>query len=173
MKKILWTKILGLSKDFLNQQGEDVDIIYIERKKKSKPKQKKNVRFFSIKKSKEQKTKEESISDTEQGQLVVDIYENEKDELVIESTIAGVKSKDIDITIEPDLIVIRGKRKQSRKIKTRKYYYQECFWGGFSRTIVLPYAIKVDQVNAGLKNGILTIILPKEHERDVSVQSKK
>ena len=104
---------------------------------------------------------------------MVDIYENEKDELVIESTIAGVKSKDIDITIEPDLIVIRGKRKQSRKIKTRKYYYQECFWGGFSRTIVLPYAIKVDQVNAGLKNGIFTIILPKEHERDVSVQSKK
>ena len=125
-----------------------------------------------MREKKEEVGQEEWMSDTSQGQLVVDIYE--KDEaLIIESTIAGVKAQDIDITIEPDLIVIRGERKKSKRVENRRYYYQECFWGKFSRTLVLPFPIKPDQVKANFRNGMLIISLPKAEEKSKQVQIKE
>ncbi|OQX70918.1 hypothetical protein B6D52_03095 [Candidatus Parcubacteria bacterium 4484_255] len=101
-----------------------------------------------------------------QGQLSVDIYE-ESDCLIIESMIAGVQAKDIDIITEPDLIVIRGSRSRvGEGNKEINYYCQECFWGKFSRTLILPCPIKPSKVRANFKNGILKIILPKAEEVD-------
>lgn len=171
MPKLFWTKISSLATTVLEKQGEEVSVFY-EEKKQTKKKQK-DKRFFSRKKRKEI-PQEEWLPDHSQGQLVVDIYEDEKNNnLVIESTIAGIKSKDIDITVEPDLIIIRGQREKKDKSESRRYYYQECFWGKFSRTLVLPCRILPDAVKANIRSGILTIILPRAQQEDGNVEIKE
>ncbi len=94
------------------------------------------------------------------GQLAVDVFQT-KDDIIIKSTIAGVKTEDIDIAINNDMITIRGKREQEHEIVEDDFFYQECYWGGFSRSIILPVDVKSDRAKASMKNGVLTIILPK------------
>ncbi len=98
--------------------------------------------------------------DEEEGELAIDLYET-KDELVLQTAIAGVKSSDLDISITNDMITIKGKRERSEGKNIEKIYYNECFWGPFSRALVLPKEIEVDKAKAVLKNGLLTIKLPK------------
>jgi HSP20 family protein len=106
------------------------------------------------------------------GQLAIDVFQN-KDSLIIKSTIAGVKPEDIDVAIESEMITIRGMRKMEETIKEDDYFYQECYWGNFSRSIVLPMEIKPDDAEATLKNGVLTIILPKAKKtKSVAVKVK-
>jgi HSP20 family protein len=112
-------------------------------------------------------------SEPEDGQLSVDVYQT-KDSVVIKSTIAGVKPEDVDISIENDVITIRGERKQESEVKDDDYFYQECYWGSFSRSIVLPVEVKSDETNASLKNGVLTVVLPKEKKsKSVAVKVKE
>jgi HSP20 family protein len=59
------------------------------------------------------------------------------------------------------MVTIRGNRKKDEEVKTEDYYYQECYWGPFSRSVILPVDIEADKADASLKNGILTIRLPK------------
>jgi HSP20 family protein len=59
------------------------------------------------------------------------------------------------------MVTIRGSRENSQEVAEENYYYQECFWGSFSRSVILPCDIKIDQVEASMKNGILTIKMPK------------
>jgi HSP20 family protein len=99
-------------------------------------------------------------SDDSEGQLTIDVYQTESD-IVIKSTIAGVKPEDLDVSINNDMITIRGERKQDEQITSENYYYQECYWGGFSRSVILPIDIVPDKVEASMKNGILTIRMPK------------
>ncbi len=101
--------------------------------------------------------------DFEEGQLSLDVYETPK-EIVVRSTIAGVDAKNLDIYINNDMLTIRGHRKEEEKIKNKKYLYQECYWGSFSRSIILPVEVKIEKIEAQLENGILTIILPKAKE---------
>ena len=96
----------------------------------------------------------------EEGQLTVDVY-NTPDEIVIRSIVAGVKPDNLDISITRDMVTIRGKREEKREIKEEDYFYQELYWGTFSRTILLPQEIEVDQAMANEKHGLLTIRLPK------------
>jgi len=100
------------------------------------------------------------IDEESEGQLTVDVYQT-KDAIVIKSTIAGVKPEDIDISINNDMVTIRGKREFDDSVQEDDYFYQECYWGGFSRSIILPVEIQPDKVQANLKNGVLTITLPK------------
>jgi len=95
-----------------------------------------------------------------EGQLMVDVYQTPT-EIVIKSAMAGVKPEDIDISVTNDMITIKGKRELDEEIKSNDYFYQECYWGSFSRSIILPMEIDADRVSASLKNGILTIRLPK------------
>ncbi len=105
-----------------------------------------------------------------EGQLSVDVYQTE-DNLIIKSTMAGVKPEDLDITINNDLVTIRGTRHQDKEIKPEDYFYQECYWGGFSRSVILPVEVKAEAAEANLKNGVLTLILPKaERGKSVSVE---
>ena len=99
-------------------------------------------------------------SQDEEGQLTVDIYQTE-DEIVVKSTIAGVAADDMDISITNDMVAIKGNRKPDEKIKQSNYYYQELYWGPFSRSIILPEEIDSDNAKASMKNGILTIRMPK------------
>lgn len=106
--------------------------------------------------------REESFArqDDSEGQLTIDVYQTDND-IVIKSTIAGVKPEDLDVSINNDMITIRGERKQDENVTSENYYYQECYWGGFSRSVILPIDILPDKVEASMKNGILTIRMPK------------
>jgi HSP20 family protein len=95
-----------------------------------------------------------------EGQLTIDMYQT-KDNVVIKSTIAGVKPEDIDVTIANDMVTIRGERKRDFEVSSEDYFYQECYWGNFSRSVVLPVDVDIENVGADLKDGILTVILPK------------
>lgn len=94
------------------------------------------------------------------GQLAVDVYQD-GDYVVVKSTIAGVKPEDMDISITSDSVTIKGERKLEEEIKDKDYFYQECYWGAFSRSVSLPVEIDVDKAEADLKDGILTLTLPK------------
>lgn len=95
-----------------------------------------------------------------EGQLTIDVYQTPND-IVIKSTIAGVDPEDLDITITNDMVTIKGAREKDEEVSTENYYYQECYWGSFSRSIILPVDVEADAAEAGMKNGILTIKLPK------------
>lgn len=107
-------------------------------------------------------------NDDSEGQLTIDVYQTDND-IVIKSTIAGVKPEDLDVNINNDMITIRGERKQDEQVAPENYYYQECYWGTFSRSVILPIDIVPDKVEASMKNGILTIRMPKAD----STKSKK
>ncbi|HEX5429989.1 MAG TPA: Hsp20/alpha crystallin family protein [Patescibacteria group bacterium] len=109
--------------------------------------------------SAQQQPSEDWLSEYE-GQLTIDMYQT-KDNVVIKSTIAGVKGDDIDVTIANDMVTIRGERKKDFEASSEDYFYQECYWGSFSRSVVLPVDVDIDNVSADLKDGILTVILPK------------
>ena len=96
----------------------------------------------------------------EEGELAIDLYETEN-ELVLKSAIGGVKAENLDISITNDMITITGARQLEEKEEIKKIYYQECFWGRFSRAVILPKEVKSDSATAVIKNGILTIRLPK------------
>ena len=98
--------------------------------------------------------------DYDEGQLSIDVYQT-PNSLVVKSTIAGVKPDDVDISINNDMLTIRGKRELVDKIAEENYLIKECYWGGFSRSIILPVEIEAEKVEASLDNGVLTVVLPK------------
>lgn len=95
-----------------------------------------------------------------EGQLAIDVYETNED-LVIQSTIAGIKAEDLDISIENDVVAIRGSRRRPTEDEEKKYFYQECFWGSFSRQVILPEEVDSSQVTATINEGVLTLRMPK------------
>jgi HSP20 family protein len=95
----------------------------------------------------------------DEGQLAVDVYQTDS-ELVIQSAIAGVKPENLDILIEGDVITIKGRRKRPFE-EEGDYFTQECYWGAFSRQLISPVEIDPSRVKASLKEGVLTIRMPK------------
>jgi HSP20 family protein len=112
-------------------------------------------------KQKEEKpTEEKRTWDGPNGQLVVDVYETEK-ELVIQSAIAGIKNDQIDVSLENDILIIKGERDNPSKDKGQRYFLKECYWGPFSKEIILPREIDTSRIDAKVKEGILTVRMPK------------
>jgi HSP20 family protein len=109
-------------------------------------------------KTKEQNN-EEWMNDFE-GQLNIDMYQT-KDNVIVKSTIAGVRPEDIDITVANDMLTIKGARKKEETVTGDDYFYQECYWGNFSRSVIIPIDIDSEAIEADLKDGILTVIIPK------------
>lgn len=99
-----------------------------------------------------------------EGQLTVDVYQTEND-IVVESAIAGVRPEDIDIQVTADSISIRGSRRREKEVGDEDYLYQECYWGRFARSIILPQEVDPDGANVTFKNGILTVRLPKVNRK--------
>lgn len=95
-----------------------------------------------------------------EGQLTVDVFQN-PNEIIIKALVAGVRPEDLDVSITRDMVTIKGKREESKQITEDNYFYKELYWGSFSRTILLPQEIEVDESNASEKHGLLTIIMPK------------
>jgi HSP20 family protein len=98
--------------------------------------------------------------EAEDGQLALDVYQDD-DYIVIKSIIGGIRPEDLDLSVASDMITIKGSRRRNEEVAEENYYYKECFWGSFSRSVILPCDIKTDQVEATMKNGVLTIRLPK------------
>lgn len=102
---------------------------------------------------------EEWLSDYE-GQLNIDMYQT-KDNVIIKSTIAGVRPEDMDITVANDMVTIKGARRREETVSEDDYFYQECYWGNFSRSVIIPVDIDSEHIEADLKDGILTVVVPK------------
>lgn len=98
----------------------------------------------------------------QEGQLAVDVAETNTD-LVVVSTIAGALADKLEVYLHNDLLTIRGIRLSPiDQLKQEDYFHQECFWGRFSRTIVLPVDVKTDLAKAEYNNGVLLIKIPKQ-----------
>lgn len=101
----------------------------------------------------------------QEGELVVDVFETNS-EFVVLTAIAGVQIKDLDIAVEKDMMIIKGERQDPEDHPERKYFYQECYWGAFSRKVVLPEDINTELASAEMDKGILTIKIPKNGKDD-------
>jgi len=107
------------------------------------------------------KPEEWHISEHEEGRLAVDILENDT-HIIVFSTMAGAVTDKIEVFVQNDLLTIRGERSAPVKNSTdAAYIHRECFWGQFSRTIVLPVEVRGELAKAEYKNGILYIEIPK------------
>ena len=104
------------------------------------------------------------VEDEAEGQLTVDVYQDEND-IMVQSTVAGVNPDDLEINITNESVTIRGRREKMEKIEEKDYFYQECFWGRFSRSIILPQEVDPEKSTAVLKNGVITVRMPKLDRR--------
>lgn len=99
-------------------------------------------------------------SKQEEGQLALDVFQT-ADEIIIVAPVAGVTLDDISINITDDVLTVSGNRSFQFRAESADYFTQECFWGKFSRSIILPEGIDASRVSASFKNGILTVRIPK------------
>lgn len=96
----------------------------------------------------------------EDAQLTVDVYQTPT-HIIVDTMAAGVRPEDLSITIMRDMIVIKGKREESRMIDEENYFLKELYWGTFSRTISLPAEVEPEEAEAVEKHGLITVKIPK------------
>ena len=96
-----------------------------------------------------------------EGQLSVDLVDTE-DALIVVATVAGADPENISVHVHNDVLTIRGSREAQVSAEDHQYVHRECFWGRFSRTIILPLDVKAEGVKAVYKNGVLIVSLPKD-----------
>lgn len=99
-------------------------------------------------------------STEEEGQLAIDMYQT-PNEIILKTMVAGVRPEDIDISVTRDMVTIRGKREDVVESTSDDYFHRELYWGAFSRTVILPQEVEVEDAEATNKNGLLTIRMPK------------
>ena len=95
-----------------------------------------------------------------EGELSIDVF-HDRNNVYIQSTVAGVKPSDLEISVHHDMVTIRGERKNEHQAVSDDYFCRECFWGRFSRSVILPFNVQTDKIEAELTDGILTVTLPK------------
>ena len=125
----------------------------------------------NAKEKEEPQEKPEDWLDSE-GQLAVDVFQTDED-LVIQAPIGGMKVEDLDVIIEEEVVTIKGNRKNPFTGKPSGHFIEECYWGPFSRQIILPLDTDGARADASMKEGILTIRIPKilrEKKRKVSIR---
>ncbi len=98
--------------------------------------------------------------ETGDGELMIDVYQTPTD-IVIKTMVPGVRPEDLDITITRDMVTVKGKREIERTISQENYFHKELYWGTFSRTILLPQEVEIEEAEAVEKHGLLIIRLPK------------
>jgi HSP20 family protein len=97
-----------------------------------------------------------------EGQLAVDVLET-REAIMIRSAIAGIAAEDLEVNVTSDVVTIRGERRPPEQRKDATLHVEECFWGTFSRSIVLPHQVKPDEAEASMKQGVFTLTIPKAH----------
>ncbi len=98
--------------------------------------------------------------DEEEGELSVDVYQT-SNELIIEAMVAGVKPEDLHLSITRDMVTIKGRREGNTGVADDDYFYRELYWGNFTRTILLPSEVVIEEAEAVEKHGLLIIRMPK------------
>ena len=93
----------------------------------------------------------------------VDIFEN-KDNLVLEAELPGMNREDIELSIENNVITLRGARKFEKKDEGDNYHRVERSYGSFTRSFTLPQTVTAEGATADFKNGVLRVSLPKREE---------
>ncbi len=99
-------------------------------------------------------------AEDQDGELPIDMYQT-RDAVVIRALVAGVSPEDLNISITRDMVTLKGQREEMQEAPDEDYYHRELFWGTFSRSIVLPEEIVIDEAEARERHGLLEIILPK------------
>lgn len=133
--------------------------------------QEKAAESFPIAELKPEKKQWAEEADSAAGQLAADVYQTESD-LVIQSAIAGVSIDNLEISMERDVITIKGRREKPFK-EEGDYFAKECYWGSFARQIIMPVEVDPERAEASMKEGILTIRIPKilrEKKRTIKVK---
>ena len=111
------------------------------------------------------------------GQLPIDVLENDKEILII-APLAGVDLDNAEVIINNDVLTIRGKREVNEDLfgfKRKDYYVQECYWGEFARSVILPPNADTQRIEATQRDHILYIKIPKRNNlqmRIVKIKSK-
>lgn len=112
-------------------------------------------------KDEDEEIKEKNLTEEDsEGQLTVDVYQTNSD-IVIKTMLAGIRPEDLDISITRDMVTIKGSREDNANIDDEDYFHRELFWGSFSRTILLPQEVEIEEAEAIERHGLLTIKLPK------------
>lgn len=110
--------------------------------------------------------------DATEGQLTVDVFQT-PDEIVIKSIVAGVRPEDLDVSITRDMVTIRGSREEHKEVSEDNFFHKELYWGQFSRTVLLPAEVEVEEAQAQEKHGLLEIRLPKvDKEKQTKLRVK-
>jgi len=103
------------------------------------------------------------------------VSETEK-EIRITAELPGVTEQDIDVSLDDDMLTIRGEKRFERTDEKETFHFVECSYGTFQRSLRLPFAVNPDQVQASFENGVLTVTLPKtgrqERSRRIQVQGR-
>lgn len=108
-------------------------------------------------------------SNKQEGQLVVDVYQT-PDSIVIRTPVAGVKLADIHITINDNTLTIKGERTHADSIAEGDYLLKECYWGAFSRSLVMPFNLSPEKIQAFFKDGILKIVIPHQQANEKAIK---
>lgn len=103
------------------------------------------------------------LAEETEGQLSIDVYQDDHNVYVV-APIAGVKASDVDISITDEVLTIKGTRNPGHEVGADKHFTQECYWGPFSRSYVLPIAVNSENSKATLKDGLLKIEIPKDEK---------
>jgi HSP20 family protein len=114
----------------------------------------------------------EDYDDEFPGQLAVDVYETDE-RLIVKARTAGVNKEDLDVSISDGILTISGTLSSGDDTDATNWHIQECYWGEFSRTLALPVPVKEDEVEAVLKDGVLTISFNKikqEQAKKITIQ---
>lgn len=104
----------------------------------------------------------------EEGQLLIDMYDR-GDAIVVRSLVAGINPDSLDISLHNDLLTIRGSREDAEEIYDDQFIVRECYWGRFSRSIIVPFPVDIQRIQAQCAQGVVTVILPKQ-EDDQSIK---
>jgi len=103
------------------------------------------------------------LTEEAEGQLSIDVFQDNHNVYIL-APIAGVKAADVDITITDEVVSIKGHRQPGHEEGLEKHFTQECYWGPFSRSYVLPIAVNSESAKATLKDGLLRIEIPKDEK---------
>ncbi len=104
-----------------------------------------------------------------EGELALDVYLSDRT-VTVRTALAGVSPEDVSIALHNDLLTIRGQRREEELVEADHYVVQECHWGSFSRSVVLPVPVTSEGAEAVMKNGILKIMLYRAAPASVNVQ---
>jgi len=129
-------------------------------------------RSMSIQRSRDTSPEPAEWAEETEGELTVDMYQT-PDSVVVKTMTAGVKPDDLDISISRDSITIKGRRETAREVNEEDYFHRELYWGTFSRTLMLPAEVDVENSQAVEKHGLVIITMPKiNKERQTKLRVK-